>query len=219
MHLFSNQKEGSFLVALAASSLGQERVLPKTDSLRRDTRAPRAGSKTLKKLLAWSGLAVRARAFLHSSPGRHRPSDECKILFHSGRLMPHQPQRHDGADVFAHLRDLLSRAVAPEETPHILAGRFGMLYQSLLLHPTSASQRAHSQPGLLPACGSWHGRASSPKDACKKLTTWAAPRLRPAAETSRMNDALRRRGSHLSTLCLCARWRQPERRAAPSHAL
>ena len=70
-----------------------------------------------------------------------------------------QPQHHDGADVFAHLRDR-SLEPAPEETLHAVAGRFDTACaRAHFHHPTSTSQRAHSRPGLLPA------RIYAPSDA------------------------------------------------------
>jgi hypothetical protein len=79
----SNQKRRLGFVALVASTLVLECDLPKTDSQQRAHRVSRAGSKTLKKLLARSRLATCTCAHFCNC----KISDEflqLHILFHLG---------------------------------------------------------------------------------------------------------------------------------------
>ena len=89
-----------------------------------------------------------------------------------------------------------------------VCGRAGHRFVSGDLGTTGASQRAYSQPGLLPACGSWHGHAPSPKDACKKLAHVGCAKIMACgADIAHERRSFeRRRGSPLSTFS-CAQAR------------
>ena len=65
----------------------------------------------------------------------------------------YQPQRHDGANVFAHSRDRSLVEPAPEETSHFMVGRFGMACD-FALHSSAAfaygkRRRHHTSAGRL----------------------------------------------------------------------
>jgi hypothetical protein len=112
-----------------------------------------------------------------------------------GRL--HQPRRHDGTNVFALSRDVLTRASPGGDLVRQWLEDLAN-YTRAPITTRRARMRAHSQPGLLPACGSWRRRASSPRDTRKRSPRGLRWVTTFAAQTSRMSGALRRRGSPLS---------------------
>jgi hypothetical protein len=140
--------------------------LPEADTLRRDLTllVPLASRSRSSSRTAWA-RNPRARAFciFHELGGVFMGDALLSNLV--GRL--HQPRGHDGTNVFALTRDLLSRALAPEETSYVKAGRCG-----------STCTRAHLTARRARVSALTRGRACCPHAPARLRTRPQPPRLR-----------------------------------------
>ena len=137
-----NSKEVASVVALLASTAGAGSLASALGAQPngRASRSPVPPVRRSRSSSCDAGL-VNARTHFCNHLQDFTDLEMNANLLHPGWPVLHRPRRHDGASVFAHLRDLLSRAVAPEETSHITAGRLAS-HQSSHHHLTSAHARS-----------------------------------------------------------------------------